>query len=114
MKALKTIAFASLAAALLLTAACAGTTRVGDVLADTSKYDGKQITITGTVGDTFWGVVVDKGAYQVGDGSGTIWVVTSQPPPQQGLTVTTTGTVQPAFSLGGRSFGTVLIESKRG
>ncbi len=113
MKVFRALVFSSLTAALLLTSACAGTTRIGDVLSKTSQYEGKQITIRGTVGETVWGVVVDKGAYQLGDGTGTIWVITSQPPPQQGLSIVTTGTVQSAFSLAGRSFGTVLIESKR-
>ena len=105
------------AAALLLTvlaaAGCTSTTKIGDVMADNSKYEGKTITVKGTVGDTVWLAAADKGTYQVGDGSGTIWVITTQPPPQKGLTVTTEGTVQAAFSLLGTSYGTVINETSR-
>jgi hypothetical protein len=105
------------AAALLLTAltasGCIGTTKIGDVMADSSKYEGKTITVKGTVGDTVWLALADKGTYQVGDGSGTIWVITTQPPPQKGATVTTEGTVQSTFTLLGNSYGTVINETSR-
>jgi hypothetical protein len=105
------------AAALLLTvlaaAGCTSTTKIGDVMADSSKYEGKTITVKGTVGDTVWLAAADKGTYQVGDGSGTIWVITTQPPPQKGATVTTEGTVQSAFTLLGTSYGTVIKETQR-
>jgi hypothetical protein len=46
------------AAALLLTvlaaAGCTSATKIGDVMADNSKYEGKTITVKGTVGDTVW------------------------------------------------------------
>ena len=114
MKILRTIILSGLLLASLSAAACSGTTRIGDVLADTAKYDGKEISIKGTVGETAWIAAAGKGAYQLGDGSGNIWVVTTQPPPQQGQSVSTGGTVQSAFTLLGRSYGTVLVETKRG
>jgi hypothetical protein len=105
------------AAALLLTvlaaAGCMSATKIGDVMANSSKYEGKTITVKGTVGDTVWLATADKGTYQVGDGSGTIWVITTQPPPQKGLTITTEGTVQAAFTLLGTSYGTVINETSR-
>jgi len=113
-KALKTTAFSVVATTLLLAASCAGTTKIGDVLSNSAKYEGKEITITGTVGETVWLAAVDRGTYQLGDGTGTIWVITAQPPPQQGLSITTSGKVQAAYSILGRSYGTVLIETKRG
>ena len=87
------------AAALLLTvlaaAGCTSAAKIGDVMADSSKYEGKTITVKGTVGDTVW------------------LVITTQPPPQKGLTVTTEGTVQSAFTLLGKSYGTVINETNR-
>ncbi len=114
MKLVRVVALSAAALALFLMAGCSSSTRIGDILADASKYDGKEVSIKGTVGQTAWFAAAGKGAYQLGDGSGTIWVITTQPPPQEGLSASTHGTVQPAFSLLGRSYGTVLIETKRG
>ena len=93
--------------------ACTSPTKISDVKADSSKYEGKTITIKGTVGETVWLAVVEKGTYQLGDGSDTIWIISTQPPPEKGASVTTEGTVQSAFSILGRSYGTVLMETKR-
>ena len=103
-----------LVATLVLTVGCATTDKIGDILADPSLYEGREVTISGTVGNTMWLALLSQGAYQVGDGTGNIWVTTSQPPPQKGETVSVKGSVQPAVSLGKTSLGTVIVESKRG
>ena len=95
------------------TIGCSGATKIGDILANPSQYEGKDLTIRGTVGETAWLALVGKGAYQLGDGSGTIWVITSQPPPQKGQSISTKGEVQSAFSIAGQSYGTVLVETQR-
>ena len=95
------------------TIGCSRATRIGDILANPSQYEGKDLTIRGTVGETAWFALVGKGAYQLGDGSGNIWVVTSQPPPQKGQTISAKGKVQVAFSIAGQSYGIVLVETQR-
>jgi len=95
------------------TIGCSRATSIGEILANTSQYEGKDLTIKGTVGETAWFALVEKGAYQLGDGSGTIWVITSQPPPQKGQSISTKGKVQSAFSIAGQSYGTVLVETQR-
>ena len=97
----------------LTTIGCSRATRIGDILANPSQYEGKDLTIRGTVGETAWFALVGKGAYQLGDGSGNIWVVTSQPPPQKGQSISSKGKVQSAFSIAGQSYGTVLVETQR-
>ena len=92
---------------------CSPATSIGDILAEPSQYEGKEQTIKGTVGDTAWFALVEKGAYQLSDGSGNIWVITSQPPPQKGQAISTKGKVQSAFSIAGQSYGTVLVETQR-
>lgn len=93
--------------------ACTSMTKISDVMTDSSKYTGKTITIKGTVGETVWLAAAEKGTYQLGDGSDTIWVISTQPPPEKGASVTTEGTVQSAFTILGKSYGTVLMETKR-
>jgi hypothetical protein len=109
----KLVLLASLALTVLAAAGCSSATKIGDVLANSAKYEGKTITVKGTVGETVWLTVAEKGTYQIGDGSGTIWVITTQPPPQKGESITTEGTVEAAFSLLGRSYGTIIHETKR-
>ena len=110
---LSVIVLSALILLALTTIGCGRATRIGDILANTSQYEGKDLTIMGTVGETAWFALLGKGAYQLGDGSGTIWVVTTQPPPQKGLSISASGKVQSAFSLGGQSYGTVLVETQR-
>jgi hypothetical protein len=95
------------------TTGCSRATRIGDILANPSQYEGKELTIKGTVGGTAWFALLEKGTYQLGDGSGNIWVVTSQPPPQEGQSISAKGNVQAAFSIAGQSYGTVLVETQR-
>ena len=92
---------------------CSRATRIGDILANPSQYEGKDLTIGGIVGETTWFALVGKGAYQLGDGSGNIWVVTSQPPPQKGQSISAKGEIQSTFSIGAQSYGTVLVETQR-
>ena len=92
---------------------CFRTDRIQDILTTPAAYEGKEVNFKGYVGNTIWISLLNRGTYELGDGSGTIWVITSQPPPQEGAKVTTRGVVQRAFKLGDRAFGTVVIESRR-
>lgn len=97
---------------LALTAGC-GVTKIGDILENFSEYEGEKVTVEGTVGETVWFPILDRGAFQVGDGSGTIWVVSDRPPPQEGEEVTVSGTISSAFKLEERSLGKVIVETER-
>ena len=108
------VAISVLLAAVVPLAGCSGITKIGDIQANPLQYEGKQVSVRGTTGDTVWFTVLSKGAYQIGDGSGTIWVVTTQPPPQKGIEISTRGTVSTAVKFGDRTFGTVITETKRG
>jgi hypothetical protein len=112
-KVLRIISLSVLILSLCVAIGCAGATKIGDILADTSQYEGKEITIKGTVEETVWLAAAEKGTYQLGDGTGNIWVITTQPPPQKGQSISTQGKVQSAFSILGSSYGTVLIETQR-
>jgi hypothetical protein len=94
-------------------AGCSSPTKIGDIIANPNTYSGKEISIQGTVGKASWFAVAGKGVYQLGDGTGNIWIVTKQPPPQNGQSVSTKGTVQTLFQLLDQSYGTVIIETSR-
>ena len=67
----------------IVLAGCSST-KIGDILDNSSQYEGEELSLSGTIGETLWFSLLEKGAYQIGDGTGNIWVITSQPPPQQG------------------------------
>lgn len=97
----------------LLPIAGCGYAKIGDILAEPTQFEGKEVRVKGTVGGIAWFSLLEQGAYQIGDGTGNIWIITSQPPPQKGESVSIKGTVQSAITLGDRSFGTVISESRR-
>ena len=70
--------------AVVLTTGCVTTNKIGDILADPSQYEGREVKIEGTGGNTMWLSLLSRGAYQVGDGTGNIWVTINQLPPQKG------------------------------
>ena len=110
---LKIILLTALSVSLLAAVGCTSTTKISDIKTDSSKYEGKTITVKGTVGESIWLAAAERGTYQIGDGSDTIWVISTQPPPAKGTSITTEGTVQSAFTILGQSYGTVIKETKR-
>jgi len=92
---------------------CTNVNKISDITSNSAQYNGKAVNISGYVGNTLWNDLTSRGAYQVNDGSGNIWVVTSKEPPAKGAKVNVTGTVSPAFTFGDQSLGTVVNETKR-
>jgi hypothetical protein len=84
-------------------AACASRS-INQVLADPSRYTNKQVTVSGSVVDSY--AVVGRGAYQLEDKTGRLWIVSDKGVPRKGARVSVKGTVREGFSLGG--FGDVL------
>ena len=93
---------------------CSRTDQIADIKANPSQYEGRTVNIEGYVSNTLWIALAGRGAYQVDDGSGSIWVVTGQQPPEKGTQIAATGTVSPGFELGGSGLGTVINETRRG
>jgi hypothetical protein len=105
------IRFALLCVGTLLLTACAMRETIGEITADPSRYHRKDIAVAGTVTESYG--VLGAGAYAIDDGSGTLWVVTQRGVPGRGARVDVKGRLQTGASLGGRTFGTVLVESGR-
>jgi hypothetical protein len=103
--------FVPIAVLLCLLAGCASVTPIGDLLSNSSKYNGKTVRVKGEVTKSA-GLVV-AGAYQVKDGTGTLTVVSegSSPPPQ-GVKVGVKGIFQALITIGSKSLA-VLKEQSR-
>src|SRR5215510_14736900 len=101
-------------------AACAART-INQVLADPGRYRDRQVTLSGSVTESF--SLVGNGAYQIQDNTGNLGVVSNGGVPRDGARVSVTGTVREGFSLGSVgdklklapavSAGIVLVESSR-
>ena len=95
----------------LLVSACPEKETISRINADPGRYRNKEVGIAGTVTDSFG--VLGNGAYEIDDGTGRIWVVTTRGVPARGSQVGAKGKIYTGLSWGGRSFGTVLQETDR-
>jgi hypothetical protein len=97
--------------ALLILAGCAGVTPIGELLNNSSRYNGKTVRVKGEVTRSIGAIVA--GAYQVKDETGTLTVVSEKgsPPPEKSR-IGVKGVFQALVTLGARSVA-VLREDSR-
>ena len=95
----------------MLLAGCPPRISIAKLNQDPGRYAGKEISIAGRVTDSFG--ALGRGAFQVDDGTGLMWVVTGHyGTPENGTKVAVTGHVEQGFSLGGRNFAVILHETE--
>ena len=104
MKKLQVLAIAALG---LLLAGC-GTTRIGRIINDPYRYANRSVSVEGTVTNSIGAFVA--GVYQVDDGTGKIYVLSSRGIPSKGARVKVDGNVTQGVNVMGRSFGTAIRE----
>jgi len=107
----RTVVLSLLLVGTLFFTACPNRESISKINADPERYRNKEVGIVGTVTDSYG--ILGTGAYELDDGTGTIWVVTKRGAPSRGSKVGAKGRVRTSFSFGGRSFGTILEESDR-
>lgn len=73
-------------------------TTINQLLADPGRYGDKEVTVGGQVVKS--ASVLGRGAYQIDDGTGTLWVVTRSGAPREGARVAVTGRVRDVLNLG--------------
>jgi hypothetical protein len=114
----RSVGFALIIASAVASTACA--TKINSMLADPARYRTRDVTVSGTVVESF--SLAERGAYMVDDGTGQLWVVVNRGTPRKGARVKVKGTVREGFNLGslgdlirvpGVGSGLVLIESSR-
>jgi hypothetical protein len=91
----------------LFLAGC-GTTRIGRILEEPSRFHNRTVRVNGKVDRSFGAVIA--GVYQVDDGSGRIYVISNRPVPRRGASVSVKGRVMNGITVGARSFGTAIQE----
>ena len=105
-----TFFFALIGGTILLTA-CPSETTISKVNADPGRYRDKEVVVVGRVTDSYG--VMGTGAYEIDDGTGRIWIAATHGVPAKGSRVGVKGRVHSGFTVGGRSFGTVIEERDR-
>lgn len=114
----RSIALTVLFLGALLSSACAARS-VNQILADPSRYRDREVRVSGSVVESY--SFASRGAYQIEDRSGKLWVVADRGVPRKGAHVTVKGTIREGFNLGslgdridlpaGLASGLVLMES---
>ena len=96
-------AFLVLAGAVLFLPGCEQKT-IKHILVDPHHYATQEVGVVGRVVRSY--SVLGHGAYEVDDGTGTLWVISKAGVPREGARVGVKGTIRDVFSLG--AMGTIL------
>ena len=71
---------------------------INDIRADPSRYANKEVSVVGTVTRSY--SVLGRGAYEIDDGTGKLWIVSESGVPREGAKVGVKGTIRDGFNLG--------------
>jgi hypothetical protein len=91
--------------------ACPSKTTISKINSEPGRYRDKDIGLIGTVTDSYG--VLGNGVYELDDGTGRIWVVTTRGVPSRGARVGVSGRVYTGLEFGGRNYGLGLKEENR-
>ena len=107
----------ALAVTLAAAAGCAhvgiGVTPAADIKRSPASYEGKEVTVRGTVREVTKLPIVELKTYVLADSTGEITVTTKSAPPAKGERLVVRGVVSSAAIIGGHSFGMHLSERDR-
>ena len=107
----KAIFFSVIVAGPLALMACPSKTTIAKINQNPSRYQNQQVGLIGTVTDSYG--MLGNGIYELDDGTGRIWVMTTRGVPTKGTRVGASGHVHTGASFGGRTYGLVLQEEQR-
>ena len=113
----KTIFLIIAMAAAMFATGCPERRSIADIEANPGRYQNKEIAIAGTVrngyGLSIPGTNIGGGAYQISDGTGSIWVITKGSIPAKGTEMGVSGVVGSGINIGGRNYGLGIMEKER-
>jgi hypothetical protein len=90
---------------------------INEIRANPSQYANKDVSVVGNVTRSY--SVLGRGAYEVDDGTGKLWIVSEKGVPREGARIAVKGTIRDGYNLGGIiklpepiSSGLVMIEKE--
>jgi hypothetical protein len=107
----KTFFLSAILSVLLTLTACPSKTTISKINQDPGRYRDKQVGLIGTVTNSYG--FMDKGVYEMDDGTGRIWVATTRGVPSRGSRVGVSGRVYTGIQFDGRNYGLGLKEENR-
>ena len=81
---------------------------IGRIVNDPARYRTRTVSVEGRVVNVLG--ALNMGVYEIDDGTGRIYVVSSRGVPNRNAHVKVTGTVTPGVNIMGRSLGTAIQE----
>jgi hypothetical protein len=116
-KSQRTLSGLAFAVMVVAAAGCAnlgiGVTPTADIKRNPASFEGKEVTVKGTVREVTKLPIVELKTYVLADSSGEITVTTKAAPPAQGEKLIVRGVVGSTAIIGGRSFGVHMAERER-
>ncbi len=100
----------SMVCLMLLMAVGCGAATVRNIRDDVERFEGRQVTLSGKVTETLALPFIHKGAYQIDDGTGKIWVIPKGDVPARGDRMVATGRIRAGVEIAGKHLGVVLME----
>src|SRR5262245_6555140 len=107
----RSIGLVFVSACVLLLAACPSQVPVASLNSDPGRYRNHEVVIRGTVLNSYG--ALGEGVYEVGDESGSIWVLTQRGVPTKGARVTVVGKPVNGITWAGRTLGNAVQEKSR-
>jgi len=101
---------AVLAGALAITA-CPNQATISKINQNPAKYQNKDVALVGTVTDSYG--ALGTGVYELDDGTGRIWVMTTHGVPSKGARIGVSGQVYTGLQYGGKNYGIGMREEHR-
>ncbi len=86
---------------------------VEKILSNPVSFDGKKVTLEGVATPGLAFQFIEEQPYQLDDGTGKIWVITTQEMPPEGARVRVTGVVVVPYQIKGRHYEVAILEEER-
>ncbi len=99
---------------LLLICACSAPLKIGQIAAEPGRYNERQVTVSGTVTQTFAIPMIGQSLVRIDDGTGQLWVKPYKRVPFKGEEIDVTGTLKIGITVANRNLGVVVYEGKPG
>jgi hypothetical protein len=93
--------------------ACVRPTPISEVRQRSQELEGHRVTVEGQVDERVELPLLRDRYYRIDDGTGHLWIQTSQSTPAEGQRVRVTGTLSPGIKAPGLEAGLVVQEAER-